>query len=127
MGLFAWLQAEPVQTIRQVPVEGEAASYWTRWRGPSGQGLVAGTNYTDTWSNTQRVAWRVTVPGVGHSSPIVWKDHLFVTTATDEGAKVWMLAYSRSTGKLLWQTAVMGAASLGTADKSLPPTADLIC
>jgi len=102
----ALIQAQPSEGIRQLPVEGEAASYWTRWRGPSGQGLVAGTNYTDTWSDTERVKWRVPVPGLGHSSPIIWKDHLFLTTATNDGATVSMLAYSRSTGKLLWQTAV---------------------
>jgi outer membrane protein assembly factor BamB len=93
-------------TIRQIPVEGEAAQYWTRWRGPSGQGLVVGTNYTDTWSDTEHIKWRVPVPGLGHSSPIVWKDHLFITTATDDGAKMWLLAFNRATGRQLWQATV---------------------
>jgi outer membrane protein assembly factor BamB len=97
--------ARPVpREVRLIPVEGEGASYWTRWRGPSGQGLAAGTNYTDTWSSTKNVTWRAAVPGVGHSSPIVWGDHIFVTTATDEGAKVSLLAYRRSDGTRLWQT-----------------------
>ncbi len=99
----ATINPEPV---RLIPAEGEAAKYWPRWRGPSGQGHVSGTNYTDTWSNTQNVKWRTAVPGLGHSSPIVWRDHIFLTTATDDGATVSMLAYSRSTGKQLWQTVV---------------------
>lgn len=94
------------EPVRLIPAEGEAAKYWPRWRGPSGQGHVSGTNYTDTWSNTQNVRWRTAVPGLGHSSPIVWRDHIFLTTATDGGATVSMLAYSRSTGKQLWQTVV---------------------
>jgi len=89
-----------------VPVEAEAARYWTRWRGPSGQGLVAAGNYTDTWSKTQNVKWRAPVPGTGHSSPIVWRDHLFLTTSRDGGQKLSMLAFSRSAGKLLWDTPV---------------------
>lgn len=92
--------------VRTVPVIGEGASYWTRWRGPSGQGVVTGTDYVDTWSDTENVKWRTTVPGTGHSSPIVWKDHLFLTTSRDGGTKVSMLAYSRRDGKLLWETPV---------------------
>jgi outer membrane protein assembly factor BamB len=92
--------------VRLIPVEGEGAKYWSRWRGPSGQGHVAGTNFTDTWSNTERVSWRVRIPGVGHSSPIVWKDHLFLTTATPDGSRVSLLAFDRASGKLLWETPV---------------------
>jgi outer membrane protein assembly factor BamB len=100
-------QSDPAsESVRMIEAEGEAARYWPRWRGPSGQGHVSGTNYTDTWSNTDGVKWRVSVPGRGHSSPIVWGDHLFLTTAEDDGARLSMLAYSRSTGKQLWQTYV---------------------
>jgi len=94
---------EPVSLI---PIEGEGAKYWSRWRGPSGQGAVAGTAYVDTWSNTTNVKWRVAVPGLGHSSPIVWKDHIFLTSAEDEGTRLSMLAYNRADGKLLWETSV---------------------
>ena len=92
--------AEPVELI---PVEGEGSKYWPRWRGPSGQGYVAGTNYTDTWSNTVNVRWKAAVPGRGHSSPIVWRDHLFLTTSRDNGARLSMLAYRRTDGSLLWE------------------------
>jgi outer membrane protein assembly factor BamB len=95
--------ADPVAMI---PVEGEGARYWTRWRGPSGQGQVDGTGYVDTWSPTTNLKWKVAVPGRGHSSPIVWKDHLFLTTADDSGLKISLVAYRRSTGALLWQSTV---------------------
>jgi outer membrane protein assembly factor BamB len=94
---------EPVSLI---PIDGEGAKYWSRWRGPSGQGTVAGTNYVDAWSDTSNVKWKTAVPGRGHSSPIVWKDHLFLTTATDGGAKIWLLAFNRASGQLLWQTPI---------------------
>ena len=46
------------------------------------------------------------VPGLGHSSPIVWKDHIFLTAATADGATVSMIAYRRSDRRRLWQTVV---------------------
>jgi hypothetical protein len=57
--------AAPAVTL--IPVEGEGAKYWPRWRGPSGQGHVAGTDYVDMWSDTTNVKWKVAVPGRGHS------------------------------------------------------------
>ncbi|HSC26927.1 MAG TPA: PQQ-binding-like beta-propeller repeat protein [Vicinamibacterales bacterium] len=99
------LSAAPDE-VSLIPVEGEGANYWPRWRGPSGQGYVAGGNYVDTWSDTTNVRWKVPVPGRGHSSPIVWKDHLFLTTAEEGGTKLSMLAFSRTDGRLIWQAAV---------------------
>ena len=96
--------AEPA--VRMIAEDGEAARYWTRWRGPSGQGLVDGKGYPDTWSATQNVVWKVPVPGSGHSSPIVWRDQIFLTTATDDGNRASVLAYRRSDGQRLWETAV---------------------
>jgi outer membrane protein assembly factor BamB len=91
--------------VRMVADEGEGLKYWPRWRGPSGQGVVTGTGYVDTWSATQNVLWKTPVPGRGNSSPIIWGDHLFLTTAYEGGRRVSVLAYSRSTGRLLWETA----------------------
>jgi|KBSSwiStaDraftv2_1062776.scaffolds.fasta_scaffold44142_3 outer membrane protein assembly factor BamB len=114
--------------VALIPVDGEAANYWTRWRGPSGQGLVAGTGYVDTWSDTTNVMWRAEVPGRGHSSPIVWKDWIFLTTARDGGAKLSMLAYRRRDGRLLWETSVPSSGVERIYDKnshaSATPTTD---
>ena len=91
--------------VCMVADEGEGAKYWPRWRGPSGQGLAAGSGYPDTWSSTQNVLWKTPVPGSGNSSPIVWGDRVFVTTAYEGGRRVSVLAYRRSDGRLLWETA----------------------
>ena len=103
------LAAEPIgQTARSVGVamvepEGEARSYWTRWRGPSGQGIVTGSGYPDVWSPTENILWKSAVPGRGHSSPIVWRNQIFLTTGYP-GGRVSVLAYERSTGRRLWET-----------------------
>jgi outer membrane protein assembly factor BamB len=98
------LSGAPAEPVNLIPVEGEAAKYWTRWRGPSGQGHVGSTGFVDTWSDTTNVKWKTTVPGIGHSSPIVWRDFIFLTTSHNDGAKMSMLAFRRADGKLLWET-----------------------
>ena len=108
--LFQMVAAPPSlaqsSDIFMVPVEGEGAGYWPRWRGPSGQGIVDATGYPDTWSATENVMWRSTVPGRGHSSPIVWGDRIFLTTTQEAGRRLSILSYRRTDGQLLWETAV---------------------
>lgn len=88
-----------------VGVDGAAQKFWPRWRGPSGQGIAADGNYVDAWSDKENVLWRVRVPGRGHSSPIVWDDRIFLTTAYNDGRAA-MLAFQRSDGKPLWEAIV---------------------
>jgi len=113
MKLFLWLGLGVALTsaallaapadVKMIEVAGEGAKYWPRWRGPSGQGQVAAGQYTDKWGPTTSV-WKVSVPGRGNSSPIVWGDRLFLTTGYNNGERLSMLAYSRADGKLLWET-----------------------
>lgn len=101
-GAFAWQQ----DVVAMIAVEGEGADYWPRWRGPSGQGYVKGSGYVDTWSDTENVIWKTPVPGSGNSSPIVWDDRIFLTTAYDGGGRISLLCFRRSDGELLWETFV---------------------
>jgi outer membrane protein assembly factor BamB len=89
--------------VRMVGVEGEGTKYWPVWRGPSGQGLATGS-YPDAWSGTENVAWKQPVPGGGNSSPIVWGDRIFLTTAYDNGRRVSLLAFRRTDGTQVWET-----------------------
>lgn len=105
----AGTQAVPAGTALPVSViaqGGAALKYWPFWRGPSMQGLVDGRGYPSTWSDSENVVWRVAVPGRGHSSPIVWADRLFLTTAATDGSSRSVLCFRRSDGKLLWERAV---------------------
>jgi outer membrane protein assembly factor BamB len=94
------------EEAQMIEVGGEGAKYWPRWRGPSGQGLVAPGKYANTWSPSRNVKWRVQVPGQGNSSPIVWGDRIFITTAHDGGARLSLVAFQRSDGRRLWETFV---------------------
>ena len=95
--------AAPVD-VRMLEVTGDGAKYWSRWRGPSGQGQVATGQYVDHWGPTSGVRWKVAVPGRGNSSPIVWGDRIFLTTAHNQGLRLSMLAFSRKDGAKLWET-----------------------
>lgn len=90
--------------VKMVEVTGEGAKYWSRWRGPSGQGQVPAGQYTDRWSPTAGVQWKVAVPGRGNSSPIVWGDRIFLTTSRDQGQRLSMIAFARKDGAKLWET-----------------------
>jgi outer membrane protein assembly factor BamB len=92
--------------VRMIEVSGEGARYWSRWRGPSGQGLVAPGRYANTWSPTSNVKWRVRVPGEGNSSPIVWADRIYLTTAQNRGARLSLIAFNRADGKQLWESVI---------------------
>ncbi len=94
----------PESGVRMIPVEGEGTQYWSRWRGPSGQGLVEGVGYPEVWSDQINVRWKTPVPGAGNSSPIVWKDRVFLTTAYDGGTRRSILAFERRSGTQLWET-----------------------
>ena len=115
---FAWkIEAEATPLagdrtdngVQMIRTEGEGNQYWPRWRGPSGQGLAEGTGYPDTWSDKENVLWKVQVPGRGNSSPIVWGDRIFLTTARDNGNQISVLCYRRSDGELLWESVVPGS------------------
>ena len=90
--------------VKMLEVTGEGAKYWSRWRGPSGQGQVPTGQYVDRWGPAIGVQWKAAVPGRGNSSPIVWGDRIFLTTARDQGLRLSMLAFSRKDGAKIWET-----------------------
>ena len=97
-------RALPEIDVAMIAVEGEGARYWPRWRGPSGQGLVAGSGYIDRWSATENVRWKTALDSPGNGSPIVWANRIFLVTAAGGGAKRGIAAFDRASGRTLWET-----------------------
>ncbi len=60
-----------------------AAQEWPRFRGLSAGVAADDPRLPDTWSATQNVAWKLPIPGIGWSSPVIWGDHVFVTTVVN--------------------------------------------
>lgn len=79
------------------------AADWPAWRGPTGQGVTAERDLPTTWSATENVTWKTPLPGPGNSTPVVWGDRVFLTGATDAGAKRGVFCFDRNDGKLLWR------------------------
>ena len=81
------------------------AQAWPAWRGPLGTGEAPAAKPPIEWSETRNVKWKVALPGLGKSSPIVWRDTLYVTSAVpgDAGAlKFTLIALNRADGKEKW-------------------------
>ena len=83
------------------------AENWPGWRGPSGDGVSAGEGIPTKWSSTENIAWKIAVPGEGHSSPIVWGDKVFLTSSLTEKNKRILLCIDRLSGQTVWQRDVV--------------------
>jgi len=89
-----------------VSTSAQESENWTRFRGPNGQGISRATNLPLHWSAEENIVWKTDIPGEGWSSPIVWNNHIFITTATDDGKNCHVIAVDRTTGKVLWDKIV---------------------
>ena len=58
---------------------------WPQFRGPGARGVAEGKGFPATWSKTENVKWSVPVPGRGWSSPVIWGDKVFLTSAVSAG------------------------------------------
>src|SRR5437016_5678316 len=56
---------------------------WPQWRGPQSTGVALDKNLPTEWSATKNIAWKIPIPGRGLSSPIVWGNRIFLTTAIE--------------------------------------------
>jgi outer membrane protein assembly factor BamB len=112
-------------------------SDWPYWRGPAADGMAVGDAPLH-WSDTENVKWKTDIPGRGSSSPVIWGDRIFVTTAIKTGASSEppkaeptaqapgqrpglstpgpqgehnfdVLCLDRKTGKILWQRTAITA------------------
>lgn len=86
-----------------------SAGEWPAWRGPRGDGIAEETSVPLKWSGTDNVAWKTALPGIGHSSPVVWGERVFVTTCIEKELKRVLLCLDRRDGKILWQQVVVTA------------------
>ena len=83
------------------------AQNWPCFRGPNGDGTSVETNLPVKWDSVTNVLWKAPVPGIGHSSPAVWNDRLFLTTALIPSQEKVLLCYNLKDGRLLWQKTVL--------------------
>ena len=80
--LSAMLCLVTAHTAAAEPTDGDS---WRQWRGPYNTGVAAGDAPTN-FSATEKVKWRTPIPGKGHSTPVVWGDVIYLTTAVAKGS-----------------------------------------
>lgn len=83
----------------------QAETRWPRWRGPQGDGQSSETQLPVEWSGDD-LAWKAELPGRGQSSPIVWDERIFLTTASEDGSKRSVLCLDRSDGRVEWEQTI---------------------
>ncbi|HKF55495.1 MAG TPA: PQQ-binding-like beta-propeller repeat protein [Blastocatellia bacterium] len=141
--LMTSLMAVPAVTLASAPVitpnSAPEAQNWPGFRGPGGQGIADGYPTRVSWnadSSTGKVSgvlWRAEIPGLAHSSPIVWGDRIYVGTAVrlsgkaplrigyygdvqpakDNDEQKWMiLCFDKKSGKRLWERVLRTAKPL---------------
>jgi outer membrane protein assembly factor BamB len=77
------------------------ADNWPQFRGPHGNGQSDATGLPVKFGEGENVKWKTPIPGKGWSSPVVWGERIWVTTATEDGKKMSVLCVDLKTGKIL--------------------------
>ena len=94
--------------------------HWGHWRGPLGNGVAPTATPPTEFSDTKGVRWKGAIPGRGSSSPVVWGDSVFVTTAIPVAGgqgelDFRILCFDRSSGRETWsRTAIRATPHEGT-------------
>jgi outer membrane protein assembly factor BamB len=89
-------------------VQPVSASPWPRFRGPNGTGIADDKDVPIQWNAQEGVLWKIELPGLGNSSPIIWGDRLFVQSASTDGKQRLMLCIRVIDGKTLWSRSLPG-------------------
>ena len=76
---------------------------WRQWRGPNNDGISHETDVPIQWSQTENVKWRLPLPGEAASTPVVWEDKIFLTSA--EGDALVLMGISTE-GEELWKQTI---------------------
>ncbi len=77
------------------------ADNWPQWRGPNLNGTSAEKNLPLKWTAEENVSWKMTMPGASGSTPVVWRDRIFLNVADDDDIYLWCV--DRTKGALAWK------------------------
>jgi outer membrane protein assembly factor BamB len=79
------------------------AENWPNWRGPYYNGSSAEAGLPESWSRTDNVAWAADLPGPSAATPIIWDDHVFISSCDLQRKKLVAICLDACTGNRLWQ------------------------
>ncbi|MFV1967521.1 MAG: PQQ-binding-like beta-propeller repeat protein [Pirellulaceae bacterium] len=82
-------------------VDAHSAENWPQFRGPDGNGHSSARDLPRTWNTTRNVAWKTHIHGRGWSSPVIWGSQVWVTTAAEDGERLFAVCIDRDTGEII--------------------------
>ncbi|MCH2371971.1 MAG: PQQ-like beta-propeller repeat protein [Pirellulales bacterium] len=87
------------------------AENWPGWRGPRGDGSSNSTTPPLKWNaeTGEGILWKTEIPGIGHASPIIWKDRAFIVTCDLDAEVRQLIALDANKGTILWKQDVIKA------------------
>lgn len=77
------------------------ADNWPHWRGPSANGVSDESNLPARWNEKENLAWKLALPGLSGSTPIIWGERIFLNVG--EGDELYLWCVDRAKGKLSWK------------------------
>jgi hypothetical protein len=77
------------------------ADNWPQWRGPNLNGVSNEKNLPVKWTTEENVSWKVPMPGYSGSTPIIWRDRIFLNVADGDDLSLWCL--NKANGEVLWK------------------------
>lgn len=98
-------------------VHGATELEWGRFRGPNGSGIASAPNLPIPFSQSD-IRWKTSLPGKGHSSPVIANGKVFLTSTPSETNRRTLLAVSEADGQILWQREWEGSTFRQHADNS---------
>ena len=78
-----------------------ANEQWSQFRGPEGNGHINTTSVPLEWSEKKNISWKTAIHDRGWSSPVIWNNQIWMTTATKNGTKTFAICVDKVTGKIL--------------------------
>ncbi|MEO1525114.1 MAG: PQQ-binding-like beta-propeller repeat protein [Planctomycetota bacterium] len=95
----------PLTVVLTLCVALTAHANWPEYRGPTGDGRADDANVPVTIDQSV-VKWKTPIHGKGWSSPVVWEDQIWLTTATEDGTRLSVLCVDRSSGKMVFDKVI---------------------
>jgi outer membrane protein assembly factor BamB len=86
-----------------------SAEDWPQWRGPNLNGVSGEKNLPVSWTNEENVAWKLAMPSWSGSTPVIWRDRIFLNVADGEDLYLWCV--DKNKGTLIWKQ-LLGAGNV---------------
>ncbi len=76
-------------------------SFWPQFHGPTGDCVAQATDLPLDWSESENIVWKTVIHDFGWASPVIWQDQVWMTTANEDGTKMYAVCVDARTGEIV--------------------------